>query len=360
MSEHPPIDVTVAELATLTGGEAEGELGHRLAGAAELDAAGPSHVSFLGNPKYAKAAAASKAGALFLPKSGRSLAAGVLCRNRIWVDDPQWAFARVLALIDEKRPRAAPAIDARAVVHYQAKMGPEVGVGAYTVIERGAGVAEGTVIGPQCYIGDGVKIGRFCRIYPQVVIREGCVIGDRVVIHSGTVIGADGFGFSTDRKTGRHRKIPQLGNVVIKDDVEIGANVTIDRATVGSTVIGAGTKIDNLVQVAHNVQVGRDCLFVSQVGVAGSCEIGDRVILAGQAGLAGHLTIGEGAIVMAQAGIMADVEKGQIVFDSPARPRREAFKLQALYGRLPELFEAVKAIQEKLGIKTKQSTEAKP
>ncbi len=349
----PKIEKKLSELAQLVEGRLEGDGGFVVRGAAGLDAAGPQDVSFLGNPKYADAAARSAAGALFLPLSGGA-ELSTQTKNRIFVEDPQYAFSLVLKLIEDARPKAAPVISTKAELHHSVKTGPNVAVGAFTVIERGAAIAEGTSVGPQCYIGENVKIGRFCKIYPQVVIREGCVIGDRVIIHSGTVIGSDGYGFSTDRKTGKHRKIPQLGNVVVGDDVEIQANVTIDRATVGSTVIGSGTKIDNLVQIGHNVQTGKDCLFVSQTGIAGSCVVGDRVITAGQAGIAGHLKLGDGCVIMAQSGIMADVEKGKIMFGSPARPHREAFKLQALYGRLPELFEAAK----KLGVLGKSKTEA--
>lgn len=346
--QPPPFKKTVAELAELVGGRADGDLDAVLEGAAELHHAGPKDVSFLGNPKYAEAAAASGAGCLLLPEAAQ----GAACRApaRIYVSDPQYAFALVLGLIDSQRPKVAPVLDPKASIHYQARLGPGVAVGAFSVIERGALVGEGTLIGPQCYVGEGARVGRHCRLYPQAVLREGCVLGDRVIVHAGTVIGADGFGFSTDRKTGKHRKIPQIGNVVVGDDVEIGANVTIDRATVGSTRIGAGTKIDNLVQIAHNVQVGKDCLIVSQAGVAGSCVLGDRVILAGQAGLAGHLKVGDGAIVMAQTGVMADIDKGAVMFGYPARPRREAFKLQALYGRLPEIYEAVRGLCEKAGL----------
>ena len=337
----PRIRKTVAELAALTGGRAEGDAAYAVESAGGLDDAGPGDVSFLGNLKYTQAASASGAGVIFLPENGGS-AIATKTKNRIYVEDPQYAFSLVLELIDAARPKASPVIDAKADVHGQAKLGPNVAVGAFCVVERGAVVGEGTQLGPQCFVGANTRIGRSCKIHPQVVIRENCVIGDRAVIHSGTVIGADGFGFSTDRKTGKHRKIPQIGNVVIGDDVEIGANVAIDRATVGSTVIQAGTKIDNLVQIAHNVQVGKDCLLVSQVGIAGSCVIGERVILAGQAGLAGHLRIGDGSVIMAQTGVMSDVENGMVLFGTPARPHREAFKLQALYGRLPELFKALR------------------
>jgi UDP-3-O-[3-hydroxymyristoyl] glucosamine N-acyltransferase len=170
------------------------------------------------------------------------------------------------------------------------------------------------------------------------------------VIHSGTVIGADGFGFSPDRKTGKLRKIPQIGNVVIGDDVEIGANVAIDRASVGSTTIGSGTKIDNLVQLAHGVKVGKNCILVSQVGVAGSSELGNNVVLGGQVGLVGHIKLGDGVQVGAQSGIMSDVPAGTVMFGYPARPHRESFKLQVLYGKLPEIYAALKEIKEKLGI----------
>lgn len=349
-----PIHKTVAELAALAGGAAQGELSHAIEGAAGLSEAGPKDVSFLGNAKYARAAASSKAGCLFLPPSAGDLQTA--CKNRIFVEDPQYAFSLVLGLLEATRPRVVAALSPKASLHYEAKLGPNVNIGDFTVVERRAAIGEGTWVGPQCFIGENAKIGRQCRIHPQVVIRENCVVGDRVIIQPGAVIGGDGFGFSTDKNTGKHRKIPQIGNVVIQDDVEVGANVTIDRATTGSTVVGAGSKIDNLVMLAHNVRVGRDCLIVSQVGVAGSTTIGDRAILAGQAGLVGHIAIGDGAVIMAQTGIMSDVEKGQMMFGYPARPYREAMRLQVLYGKLPEIYEAIKDIKEKLGIKSKDGS----
>jgi UDP-3-O-[3-hydroxymyristoyl] glucosamine N-acyltransferase len=342
---------TVAELAALAAGEldAQADGSHVIEGAAGLGEAGPKEASFLKNMKYAASAASSQAGCVFLPLSGKETV--TLTKNRIYVEDPQWAFAQVLILIEALRPKVLPVVDAKASVHFQARLGPGVSVGAFTVLEKGVLIGENTVIGANCFLGANVKIGRNCLIHPGVVVREDCVVGDRCVLQPGAVVGSDGYGFATDPKTGKHRKIPQLGNVVVNDDVEIGANTAIDRATTGSTVIGAGTKIDNLVQIGHNVRMGRDCLVVSQAGVAGSCVIGDRVILAGQAGLAGHLHIGDGAVVMAQTGVMSDVEKGKMVFGSPAKPHREAFKLQALYGRLPEVFEAVKQVKEKLGMR---------
>ncbi|MDE2039064.1 MAG: UDP-3-O-(3-hydroxymyristoyl)glucosamine N-acyltransferase [Elusimicrobia bacterium] len=347
LDDRLAVNKTAGELAALVGGKLLGDPAFPVRRVAGLSEAGPEDISFLGNSKYAQAAARSKAGCLLLPLSAAE--APALCRNRILVEDPQFAFSQVLVLVESQRRRAPARLDERSAIHPLAKLGPGVSVGPFAVVEKDAGIGEGTEIGAQVYIGENVRVGRFCKLHPGVVVRENCVIGDRVILQPGVVIGGDGYGFSTDKKTGRHRKIPQLGNVVLGDDVEVQANTTIDRATVGSTIIGPGTKVDNLVQIAHNVQTGRDCLFVSQSGIAGSSTLGDRVILAGQAGLAGHLKIGAGAIVMAQSGVMSDTPDGQAVFGSPARPHREAFKLQALYGRLPELFEAVKQLKLKLG-----------
>ncbi|MBI3548960.1 MAG: UDP-3-O-(3-hydroxymyristoyl)glucosamine N-acyltransferase [Elusimicrobia bacterium] len=340
------MNITLKEIAELTSGELEGDAAKTITGAAGLADAVETDVSFLGNPKYGAQAAASKAGCLLLPKSAKGIAG--VSANRIYVEDAQWAFAQVLDIIEKELLKPVPpAIDQRTQIHHEARLSPNLTIGPFTVIDRRAIIGEGTVIGPQCFIGFNSRIGKNCRIYPQVTIRENVVLGDRCVVHSGTVIGADGFGFSTDRKTGAHRKIPQIGKVVIEDDVEIGSNVSIDRATVGVTKIGAGTKIDNLVQIAHNVHVGRNCLIVSQVGIAGSTKVGDQVILGGQVGVVGHVNIGDGAILTAQTGVMSDIEPKSVMFGSPARPHREAMKLQALINKLPEIYEAVKSFRGK-------------
>ena len=343
---------TVGELADLVHGEAHGDVSYLIEGAAGLPEARPKDVSFLGNAKYAAAAAVSQAGCLILPASRRDFPCA--SKNRIYAEDPQYAFSQILTLIESQHPKPPATVDPKAQIHGQARLGTGVSVGAWAVIEGSALIGEQTRVDAQCYIGENVRIGRHCRLYPHVVIRENCVIGDRAILHPGVVIGADGFGFSTDKKTGKHRKIPQLGNVVIGDDVEIGANTTIDRATIGSTTVDSGTKIDNLVQIGHNVKIGKDCLLVSQSGIAGSCVLGDHVILAGQAGLAGHINIGDGAIITAQTGVMSDVDKNQVMFGYPAKPHREAFKLQALYGKLPEIYKAIKEIKDKLGLGPKK------
>ena len=345
------MNITLKELAELTQGELDGDAAVAVSGAAGLQEAAPTDISFLGNPKYASQVSATRAACVFLPRAAKGTPVAGATKNRVFVDDPQWAFAQVLELIERELNKRSLSNfpDPKSQIHPEAKLSPGVFVGPFTVIERLATVGESTHIGPQCYLGVGVKIGKGCKIYPNVVIRERCEIGDRAIIHSGTVIGSDGFGFSTDRKTGQHRKIPQIGNVVVENDVEIGSNVSIDRATIGTTRIGAGTKIDNLVQIAHNVQIGRQCLIVSQVGISGSTKIGNQAILAGQVGVAGHLTIGDGAVITAQSGIMGDVEPKAVVFGSPARPHREAMKLQALIGKLPELFDTVKRLKARFG-----------
>lgn len=347
-----PRPQTVEQIAQLVGGEVVGDAKAVISAVAELTAAGPSDISFLENPKYAAAAAAAPAGCLFLPPQAK--VAPCAAKARIIVDEPRRAFAVLLTLIDQsRRGKAAPTLSPKASIHPSAKLASGVSVGDFCVIEADAAVGEGTVIMPQCYVGRGARVGKSCLLYPQVVLRDGCSLGDRVIVHPGAVIGSDGFGFTTDKKTGRHTKIPQIGNVTVGNDAEIGANVTIDRAAIGSTVIEDGVQIDNLVQVAHNVRIGAGSVIVSQVGIAGSVTIGRGVVLGGQVGVAGHLSICDRTQVGAQSGIMSTVEPdapgkpGPILFGSPARPHREAFKLQALLGRLPELFEKVKELEKR-------------
>lgn len=347
-----PKPLTIADVAFIVGGEALGDLAHEVTSVADLADAGLSDAVFLENRKYTALAASAPAGCLFLAPDLKDTPCAA--KGKVIVAEPRAAFAKLVRMIDEHgRVKILPTHSAKASIHGKAVLGPNVSVGDFVVIERGAAVGENTVIMPQVFVGVNAKIGRNCLIYPQVVIREDCVIGDGVIIHPGAVIGADGFGFLTDKKTGKHTKIPQIGNVVIEAGCEIGANVTIDRGAVGSTVVKTGTQIDNLVQIGHNAKLGRDCVVVSQTGIAGSTHVGNNVVLAGQAGVAGHLTIGDGAIITAQTGVMSDVPAKTVLFGSPGRPHREAFKLQALFSRLPELFEKVKELEKKLGASAK-------
>lgn len=335
--------ITLGELAAKTGARLEGDAAHEVTGAAGLTEAGPGDVSFLENPKYAADVLASKAGAVFLPLQAQAIPGGP--KNRLYSDQPRWGYAQVLDLIyqDKWKPEV-PVVSKHAEVHREAVLGKDVAVGAFTVVKGRTIVGERTRIGPNCYVGYNARVGKDCLIHPRVHIGDYCEVGDRVILHPGTVVGSDGFGYWTDPKTGKHHKIQQVGRVVLEDDVEVGANVTIDRATTGETRIGAGSKVDNLVQFGHNVTLGRNCIVVSQVGVAGSTKIGNQVTLAGQAGIAGHVSIGDGAIVTAQSGIMSDIAPKSIVFGSPARPHREAMKLQALLNKLPEMYETLKKL----------------
>lgn len=343
-----PKSMTAAELAALVGGTLVGEAATPLTGVATVGEAGPQDVAFLENLKYGAAASASRAGCLLLPPESKD--APALAPARILVAEPRAAFTLLVQEIDRAtRPTPGTGVSTKAAVHPEAKLGRGVIVGDFAVIEKGAKIGDGTTISPLCFVGQGAELGKDCLLHPRAVVMHDCVLGNGVIVHPGAVIGGDGFGFLTDKKTGRHTKIPQIGNVVIGDRAEIGSNVTIDRGAVGSTAIGEGTQIDNLVQIGHNVRTGRDCVIVSQVGIAGSTTVGHNVILAGQAGIVGHINIGDGAIVTAQTGVLADVAPKTTLFGSPARPYREAMKLQVLFGRLPELFETVKTLEKKLG-----------
>jgi UDP-3-O-[3-hydroxymyristoyl] glucosamine N-acyltransferase len=331
--------ITAIKLAELVGGELNGSPELVVTGAAGLDEAGPSDVSFLANPKYADKLAETRAGLLFItektPVSGKST---------IKVKNPQLAFAKVLELIaPEINPPEKPGIHPTAVVSKNARIGKDVFVGPFAVIEDGASVGSGTAIRAHCFIGRKSTIGSSSLIYPNVTIRENVAIGDRAVIHSGTVIGSDGFGFVAEGKS--HHKIPQLGGVEIGNDVEIGANCTIDRATFDKTRIGDGTKFDNLVHIAHNVQIGRNCLIAGQTGIAGSVKIGDNVVFGGQSGSTGHVTIGNNAIIAGRGAVINDIPEGQIVSGYPARPHREAMKIEAIIHKLPELYERLKKLK---------------
>jgi UDP-3-O-[3-hydroxymyristoyl] glucosamine N-acyltransferase len=333
------------DIAQAVRGDIEGDGNVRIQGAAGLQEATEQDISFFHNAKYGDQLTATKAGAVIVPQATGDfkLPPG---KTFIRVSNPPLAFAQVLALFERERqchPRAG--VHPQAVVDPAATVGAHVAIGALTVIERGAKIGAGTIIYSGCYIGARCEIGEKSLIYPNVVLREGTQLGARVIIQPGAVLGSDGYGFAT--QDGKHYKIPQIGHVVIEDDVEIGANVTIDRATTGETRIGAGTKIDNLVHIAHNVRVGKNCLIVAQVGISGSTRIGNQVVLAGQVGVVGHLTIGDGAVVAAQSGVNSDLKPGEVVFGSPARPHKEMLRISALWGKLPEMFETLKALKKK-------------
>ncbi len=334
--------MTIADIARLIQGELIGSGQVGITGCAGLKEAKEGDLSFLANSKYEPLARESKASAVIVPRQ-----ISLLGKTVIRVDNPSLAFSNVINhLLKNAPPLINPGIHPTAIIAKDALIASDVAIGPYTIIEPRAVIGQGTKIYAHCYVGHGTKLGTNCLIYPQVTMREKVFIGNNVIIHSGTVVGSDGFGYVT--VDGKHVKIPQVGTVLIEDDVEIGANVTIDRARFDKTIIGEGTKIDNLVQIAHNVIIGKHCIIVGQVGISGSTQLGGHVILAGQAGLAGHLTIGDGAVVGAQAGVTKSIKAGAQVFGTPAQPLREAFKNNAHIQRLDHYVQLISDLRRRV------------
>ncbi|OGS02426.1 MAG: UDP-3-O-(3-hydroxymyristoyl)glucosamine N-acyltransferase [Elusimicrobia bacterium RIFCSPLOWO2_02_FULL_61_11] len=340
--------LTASDIARLAEGTLRGDGALHISGAAQLDKAGPSDLSFLADPALAAAASGSKAGCLLVP-TGSDEQFKDFTGTLIFTKNPKYAFMLALRLVEkEKRPLPAPGVHPSAVVAASALVGKEVHIGPLAVIEDGAEISDKAVIGAQCYVGRNAKVGREARLYPGVKIMDGCEIGAEAILHAGVVIGSDGYGYLSPR--GAHEKIPQLGRVVVEGRVEIGANTTIDRAALDITLIGGGTKIDNLVHIAHNVKVGKHCLIMAEAGIAGSVVLGDNVIIGGQAAISDHVTIGENSVVMGKTGVMSNLPANQIVFGHLARPRLLAMKIEALLGKLPEMHKAIHKIQKKLGM----------
>lgn len=337
------MELTVSEIAQRLGADLSGDGAVVIRGVAGVRDAGPDEIAFVSLARYAADAARTRAGALIVSKTWDGAAPCPLIK----VEKPERAFAEVARWFAPPEPDYPPGVHPTAIVSPHAILGENVHVGPLAVIEAGAVIGARTIIGAQCYIGHGARVGEDCRLYPHVTIREHCILGKRVWLHNGTVIGSDGFGYDVD-KDGVRTKQPQIGIVVIGDDVEIGANVTVDRARFGKTRIGNGVKIDNLVQIAHNVVIGDHAVIVAQAGIAGSTHIGPKAILAGQAGVAGHLTIGAGAIIGAQAGVTKDIPPGAYVIGFPATPQKEAARQHGALARLPELRERLLALEKRL------------
>jgi UDP-3-O-[3-hydroxymyristoyl] glucosamine N-acyltransferase len=321
--------VTLAELAERLGAVLEGDGAIEVSRIAGIEHAGPGDVTFLANPKYAAAIATTRASAVILDPTAPAAPCAMLR-----IANPYLAFARAAQAFAPSRT-VPPGRHPTAVVAADAVLGDGVAVGPLAVIGQRVRIGARTVIHPHVVIGDDAEIGPDCLIHARVSIREACRLGARVVVQDGAVIGADGFGFA-HHADGTHEKIPQTGPVVIEDDVEIGANTTIDRPAVGETRIRAGAKIDNLVQIAHGVTVGLNTLLAAQVGIAGSTRIGDNVILGGQVGVAHHITVGDGVKATAQSGLSNSIDAGRFVSGLPAIDNRQWARAAVLFGRLPE------------------------
>ena len=340
--------MTVAEIATWLNGEVVGNGTTDVLRVAKIEEAGSSDLTFLANPKYEKYLSQTKASAVLVSRgfdhgklAGRPL-------TLIKVDDPYIAFLQVLKRITPSLDPFPIDIHSTAVVSPSARLGKGVGLGAYVVVGDGAIVGDGTRIASGSFVGPHAEIGSSCLLYPHVTIYHQCRVGDRVSIHSGTVIGSDGFGFAP-RPDGTYEKIPQLGIVVIGDDVEIGSNCSIDRATIGETRIERGVKLDNLIQVAHNVVIGENTVIASQAGISGSTKLGKNVMVGGQVGFAGHLEVADKTVIYAQSGIPKSIkEPGKTYFGYPAKERGMAMRIEAVIRSLPELALEVRKLQQRV------------
>lgn len=331
---------SLKELAQIVNGEVVGDPSILIKGVASLEEAQEGDITFFANTKFSHLLETTKASAVIVdlktPGNGKPL---------IRTENPYAAFSKVMELwVRNKLP--VEGVHPTAVVGKRVRMGEGVSIGAYVVIEDGVSIGDGSVIRPHTFVGENSKIGKNCLFHPRVTVLERVEIGNGVIIHSGTVIGSDGFGFIGEN--GTHRKIPHLGTVVIGDNVEIGANVAIDRATFGKTWIKDGTKIDNLVQIAHNVEIGENCIIVGQVGICGSVKIGNGVVIAGQVGVVEHLTIGDGAKIAAKSVVTKSVGAGEFVSGYPARDHREEKRIKASIARLPILFKKVQELSRRL------------
>jgi len=307
---------------------------------AAIEEAGRGDLTFVASAKYAPHLARTAASAVIVSKDVASSLPSLLSAN------PYLTYARAVALLHPEVPPES-GIHPSAVVHSSAVVGAGVHVGALVVIGPGARVGRGSVLHPQVTLAEGVTVGAECVLHSGVQVREGCRLGDRVIVQNGAVIGSDGFGFAKDEH-GRYHKIPQVGIVVVEDDVEIGALTAIDRAALTETRIGRGVKLDNLVQIGHSVALGEDTVVAAQVGIAGSTRVGRGVILAGQAGMVGHIEVGDGAIVTAQSGLHASVEPGRVLSGSPAIDNRAWLKSTAVFAKLPELQKRIRDLEREI------------
>ena len=336
---------TVQELAALVGGVVEGDGARAIVGLSGLEEAHDGQLSFFGNPRYKQQYLATHASAVLVDDAAVSRAGPTLIR----VKQPHLAFAKIAQAFFPPR-RHAPQVSPRAFVHPEAKVHSTAAVMAFAVVEKGAVVGENTVLHPSAYVGEDARIGRDCVLYPGATVLERCVVGERCILHPHAVVGADGFGFAFDAEKVKHEKIPQAGIARLEDDVELGACSCVDRATLGETVVGQGTKIDNLVQVAHNVTIGPHSILCAQAGVSGSAKIGAGVMIAGQVGVAGHLTVGNLAKLGAQAGVAKDVADGATLLGAPAIHHTDYLRSAMVFEKLPELAKELRALKKRIDV----------
>ena len=343
----------LGELATRLGAELHGDANIEVTGVKGIEEAGPTEITFVANPKYAGLARATRAAAVIVEPEFQEIAAATLR-----IKNPYHAFSRALGIFYQP-PAYPPGIHPTAVIDPTAEIGPGAHIGAYAVIGPNVRLGPNATLLPHVVLYPGVEAGSHFFAHAHAVVRENCILGDHVTLENGAIVGADGFGFSNN-ELGQWEKIPQSGPVRLGNRVDVQANATVDRATVGSTEIGDGTKIDNLVQIGHGSRVGQDSLICSQTGLAGSSVIGNHVILAGQVGIAGHCSVGDGVILTAQSAVSHDVPAGKTISGSPGFDNRVWLRAVALFQRLPELAKRLDRLEKRLSAQSPASAAAPP
>jgi UDP-3-O-[3-hydroxymyristoyl] glucosamine N-acyltransferase len=342
------MQITARELNDLLGGELEGNPDVKVSNLAKIEEAKSHEISFIAQPKYEQYATTTGAGVLIISKTFKP--EGAVNATLIKVDDPYGAFTRLLNMYAAMQQNTRNGIEQPSSVAADVKMGKDAYIGAFSYIGKGVTLGDNVKIYPQVYIGENTTIGDNCTIYPGAKIMHDCVIGNNCMIHPGAVIGSDGFGFAPNAD-GSFTKIPQTGNVVLEDNVEIGANTTIDRATMGSTVIRKGVKLDNLIQVGHNVEIGENSAMAAQVGIAGSTKVGKNVMVAGQVGFAGHLNIADKTKFQAQTGMAQSVEQAGTIWGGPNMDVRQYLRSLVVFRALPDLDKRVRDLEKRLNEK---------
>jgi len=341
--------MTVNDIAEKIQAEVIGDGGIVIQGVAKIEEAGEGHIAFISNPKYLKYLAVTNASAVIVSRSiaKEKLPERTTLPVLLKVEDAYTSFLRVLHMFYPPPDILPPGIHHTAMIADTAQLGDEVRIGAHVVIGENCKLGDRTVVAHGTVLGDNVQIGDETLLYPNISIREGCIIGSRVIIHSGTVVGSDGFGF-VPQDDGSYSKIPQTGIVVIEDDVEIGSNCSIDRATMGETKICKGVKLDNLIQVAHNVVIGKNTVIAAQTGISGSTKIGKQCILAGQVGIVGHIEITDNVIIAAQSGVPKSLKKPGTYFGYPAKEHGRALRIEAVIRQLPELVKDIENLKKEI------------